>query len=219
MAKNVLEKKGERLSAVTRGVKLGKCRAITLKQTQCLFNALPGSLYCLKHSVIKFRGVPRYLNLIKILLTLALGIVPSWWFSRKGATAEDVQKVVKAEMARSARDYDKINHSLLRKNYPLGYAIFSVTETTISEEIDHLVEAKWNTARVESLTTNEVAFRLPDFFLNSWLIEGVVAKLDRKTGARCLTVSPGNEVWVEVLKNHQMGVTMVLGLRPIRHPR
>jgi len=109
----------------------------------------------------------------------------------------------------------------LEKRYGIGYTIFSVVGTVISPEMSsidrNIFVAQWETARIVQLTDKAVAFRTPRMMLPGHMYnEGNTIALDRKAGAAYPLVGfPGRGigVFVEVLQDHPMGVTMVLGLK------
>lgn len=136
---------------------------------------------------------------------------------------------LREKLSSTALRTDSDRGSELRRKYPNGYAIFSVTETFVSEEVrnwdTNYLRANWDSAAVTEMTTNHLVFTMPEITAYGSVIKGNRIGLPRTTGVTSTPIRPmiGRNIeqllytnlylTIEVLTNSPMGVTMALGTK------
>lgn len=111
----------------------------------------------------------------------------------------------------------------LETNYNKGYVVLSILGSSISPSVSKIDSFRidWNTAKVLRMNTELIDFRLPDIYPvpGTSVIKDHTAVFSRKEADPILVlVWEGLGIFVEVLQDHPMGVTLAVGFKAVDVP-
>ena len=191
-----------------------KCRAITRKGTQCQWRALPGGIFCGKHSFLKVRGTPWYYNAILLtILGIVAGVPISWYFG-KGSATLDNQRL-------GLRNDEKIlgilNKVELKKGpdllvrYPFGYVLLTTYGDTHEHKhvipstspVVHRLKIDWKKVVFERSPSN-ITLHIPEVRLET--ADGEMGISDEP---KVLPRRVGVQIWGFIFQEAKMMVELV----------
>ena len=134
------------------------------------------------------------------------------------AQIQEAHRLAQEREPKLAKFLDAKNTERLKRDYPLGWALFHVdgskTEYTASPTVDMVIRP--GTVRVYLVTPNVMAVRIPGFTIpssgNRFFSNTIIVPRQEGTVRRIVN-SPTVQAWLEVLLNEPNAVVWVWGFR------